>query len=75
MIRIYPNPSQGMVEISGLEAGNRIKVYNTLGALVLETPAMQSREVISLDNQSSGIYYIVISNSDSVIGRYKLIKQ
>jgi hypothetical protein len=31
--------------------------------------------VISLDNQSSGIYYIVISNSDSVIGRYKLIKQ
>ncbi len=30
-ILIYPNPSKGVVHINGLEKGNRVQVYNTLG--------------------------------------------
>jgi hypothetical protein len=74
-IKLYPNPSTGTVYISGLEIGNRVRVYNSLGMNVRDLVAYQSNEVISLDGQSSGMYFVVVSNKDSIIGNYKLIKK
>lgn len=72
-IRIYPNPTSGMVYVSGLEAGTRIHVYNTVGMRVLDQMVRQGQEIISLENQTSGLYFIVVTDNDNVVGRYKLI--
>jgi hypothetical protein len=72
-IQIYPNPSSGMLNIAGLELGNRIQVYNILGASVRDMVAHQNHETLSLENQPAGVYFIIVSNDDSIIGRYKLI--
>jgi len=72
-IRLYPNPGTDKINITGLEHGNRIRVYNLLGVLLRDMVAYQSHEVISLEDQPNGIYFVVVSNDDSVIGRYKLI--
>ncbi len=74
-ILIYPNPSQGDINISGLEIGHRIRVFNSIGRLLRDVPAFQSEEIISLQNEANGIYFVVISKADSIVGRYKLIKQ
>jgi hypothetical protein len=70
---VYPNPTKGMVTVAGLEYGYRIQVTNMLGVLVLDKMAYQDKEFISLEGQHHGIYFITISESDHVIGRYKLI--
>jgi len=47
-INIYPNPTSDRVTISGLMSGNRIRVNNILGAVVLDKTAQLDKEVISL---------------------------
>jgi hypothetical protein len=74
-IRVYPNPSHGRVTVSGLTAGSRIQVTNMLGVLVLDKIASQDKEPISLEGRSTGIYFISVSKSDALIGRYKIIVQ
>ena len=74
-IMVYPNPSQGHFNISGLEIGHRIRVYNSTGRLLRDVPALQREEIISLQNEANGIYFVVIRKADSIVGRYRLIKQ
>lgn len=75
LVSVYPNPTAGKVSISGVEAGNRIRVFNSMGAPVSEFISRNSVETISLDNQASGIYFIVISNNDRISGTHKVIKK
>jgi hypothetical protein len=72
-LQIYPNPSNGKVTISGLERGNRVRIYNATGAGVLDMIATQNREEISLEGHAAGMYFIMVNKADSVVGRYKLI--
>jgi hypothetical protein len=72
-INIYPNPTSGKITVSGLEPGNRIRIYNILGANLRDIVTTRSEEFISLEGQSEGVYFVVVSNDDTVIGRYKLV--
>ena len=74
-IGIYPNPSKGLVYVSGLKTGNRISVTNMLGVLVYQKQAVSEKETITLENQRNGIYFITISDTNNVIGRYKVVKE
>jgi Secretion system C-terminal sorting domain len=74
-ISIYPNPSDGIVNISGLEPGNRIRVYNSVGTAVKDVYVYSGVETISLEDQGSGMYFITINNEDGMIGQYKVIRK
>ena len=73
-INLYPNPTSGKVNISGLEAGGKIQVFNATGAVISEVEVKQNIETISLSNQPSGMYFIVVSDANKMLGRYKVIK-
>jgi hypothetical protein len=72
-IHIYPNPSSGKITISGLEPGTRIRILNILGVGLRDIVSTKNVEDVSLEDQPEGVYFVVVSNSDSIIGRYKLI--
>ncbi len=72
-ISVYPNPTIDMVTISGLTSGSRIRVNNVMGTLVIDKKASSDKEVISLQGQRFGMYFITVSNDDGIVGRYKLI--
>lgn len=72
-IRVYPNPTSGKVNIHGLEQGTRIQVYNQAGALLRDVKTGNSLETISLDNQPSGMYLVVLTKNARLVGQYKVI--
>ncbi len=74
-IELYPNPTTGKINVRGVVAGNRIQVFNTVGALIRDISVQNSNEVISLDNQPSGLYMIVVTDNNNMLGRYKAIKK
>ncbi len=73
-IQLYPNPTTGEINVSGLKAGYRIQVYNSVGSAVRDINVQNSIERISLHNQSNGMYMIVVSDNNKMLGRYKALK-
>ena len=74
-IQLYPNPTNGEINVSGLKAGQRIQVYNSVGAVIRDINVQSSIERVSLRNQSAGMYMIVVSENSKLLGRYKAMKQ
>lgn len=74
-IELYPNPTNGEINVSGVNAGQRIQVYNSVGAAIREINVQNTIERISLRNQPAGMYMIVVSDNNKLIGRYKLMKR
>lgn len=73
-VNIYPNPSNGLVNIAGAELGSRIRVYNAGGVNVSDIVVYSGVESISLEDQPAGMFFITISTADEVTGHYKVIK-
>lgn len=65
--KIYPNPTTGIINIETTENIVSIKVYNTTGALVLES----SETTIDLGDLASGLYFVKVNDMESV----KIIKK
>jgi hypothetical protein len=74
-IQLYPNPTNGEINVSGLKAGYRVQVYNSVGAAIRDINVQSSIERISLRNQPAGMYMIVVSDNSKMLGRYKAMKQ
>ena len=74
-ITLYPNPTSGKVNVSGVTVGGRIQVFNSMGANIRNINVQQSIETVSLEDQPAGMYLIVVSNKDELLGRFKTVKQ
>jgi hypothetical protein len=73
-IQLYPNPTDGEINISGLKAGYSIKVYNSLGAAIREINVQGTIEKVSLSNEPAGMYLFVVIDNRKILGRYKAMK-
>ena len=73
-IEMYPNPTNDRLNISGVERGNRIQVFNSVGAVIRDIQVKSNIEEISLQQAPAGLYMIVISDKNRTVGKYKAIK-
>ena len=74
---LYPNPSTGIVTLSGLQQVDRIVVTNTLGAVIKEVnqPVLNGNDYsLNLSELLPGIYFIGVE-SNGAMGVQKVIKQ
>jgi len=74
-INLYPNPTNGSINISGVTPGGRIQVYNSTGVAIRDFSIQRNMETISIDDQPVGMYFIVISDKTKMLGRYKVIRR
>jgi hypothetical protein len=74
-IEIYPNPTAGKLNIRGIEAGYRIQIYNAVGGVIRDVKAKSSLEILSLDDLPVGMFVIVVSNNNKMIGSFKAIRK
>ncbi|MEQ1746659.1 MAG: T9SS type A sorting domain-containing protein [Saprospiraceae bacterium] len=58
---IFPNPATDRVEISGPIAGERVRVFNALGAVVFEEKAASDRLLVDWAGFRSGLYFVTIA--------------
>jgi len=74
-ISIYPNPAHEKVNITGLEGGERIKVYDVAGRLMYQQKAPNATTMdISLDKIGKGIYYMHITGKDGSTTSRRIVK-
>mgnify|MGYP000042639435 CR=1 FL=1 len=69
---VYPNPSSDIINISSEEPINRIKVFDTLGRLVLEQNNPSSQMDVS--SLSTGLLFIKIETDQGTLVK-KIIKE
>ncbi|MBN2890308.1 MAG: thiol protease/hemagglutinin PrtT [Bacteroidales bacterium] len=70
----YPNPSNGVVYLSGLEKENNVTVFDTNGKLVFEQQNVVDKSEINLTNTQSGVYIMNISTGGNTIQHKLIIK-
>ena len=73
-IAFYPNPTNGRLNVTGVAKGQRIQVYNSVGAVIIDINVESSHEILNIDDHPAGMYLIVVSNKEKLLGKYKAIK-
>jgi photosystem II stability/assembly factor-like uncharacterized protein len=73
-VKLYPNPTQGLVtvELPEQTAFDYVRVFNTMGTLVFEKRQFVGTTTLDLGQQASGVYLLQIKNAEGVISK-KLI--
>ena len=76
-ISIYPNPTNDIINISGLDIdkAERLSIYNTVGEKVMSKEVNTSFISLALYNVPSGIYIISVENKDGSIETFKISKK
>jgi len=76
MIHSFPNPTDGILNINFDYYPNNTKIvlFNALGKYVLRIQALE-KNIISLENLSSGIYILSIEEDGKMIARRKVIRK
>ena len=73
---LSPNPTLGLVQISALEAGHEIVVYNQLGQQVLWQMTVDNTNEFDLSHLAAGLYYVQVHDQNGrLLHTEKLIKQ
>ena len=78
LISLYPNPviNELHLKLKDLDmSGLNIKLYNSLGKMVMQTSFKTSEQILKMDNYASGIYMLVVSDNQIIRGFYKFIKK
>lgn len=74
-VNIYPNPTNGLLHISGIRIDNII-IYNALGQQFKSISNVQNDEAtitIDCSGLNHGVYYVIVSGQNTVVRRF--IKQ
>jgi len=76
LLKIYPNPSKGMVHLSSPKTIIRVELLNTLGQM-LELKEKLSSKVIEVDLSAkpSGLYLLKVTYLDNTIQIINVVKQ
>ncbi len=72
--KLYPNPAMDKLHIEANAAGSYIiKIYNTLGQLVMATNGISPETILDISHLQPGLYFVRIE-AGGKMGTYKLIK-
>lgn len=64
-LRLYPNPVQNTLFISGNTAGKVVTVYDVLGAVKIKKELTEGENIISMEPFSIGLYIVKVIDFDN----------
>jgi hypothetical protein len=70
-VRIYPNPTNGLINIDTEKLIKQVKIYNSIGKLSF----VSDNKIFNINALSNGIYYLSVQFETGEIERKKLIKK
>lgn len=74
-IRIYPNPAVDFVSISGVKAGQQVRVFGINGVEIYSIDVQQDNQVIQVNDLPAGAYNVNVSQNGTAVFNGKLIKR
>ncbi len=72
-LKVFPNPGNGLVHISGLADKAQIEVYDLTGKLVLKTSTTNPTETIHLEEINGNIFLLRVATGGTVF-QSKIVK-
>lgn len=72
---IYPNPSNGVFDISSNATRSEITIYNSLGENVYSIFSTKGTSKIDISNQPAGVYFLKMADQDGNLMVKKIIKE
>ena len=75
-VSVYPNPSSGIFNIDSEIEFETMDVYSTDGRLILSQEVKDNTPnfEINIQNQSKGVYYLLLNNSQTTIHKQLIVK-
>ncbi len=68
-LRIFPNPAQDAFTIDGLTGSSKLRLFNSIGALVNTYETTRGSLQIKVDDLPKGLYSLEISGSGTVVSK------
>ena len=72
-VKVYPNPTNGIINIANLPLNTKLVISNILGAKVHEMTITSKNQMIDISNLTNGVYFITNRDSKTTFVR-KIIK-
>lgn len=77
LISIYPNPSNGVFRIEGLDVNKgsiNVSIKNVLGATIFTYTDFKAIQLIDISNASLGIYFVEVLQNNTITS-FRVLKQ
>lgn len=65
-VRVYPNPATDLINIEGLETNTTLEICDQMGRVVYVRKANKQNEIIDISSLTTGVYYLIVRNSNAV---------
>lgn len=74
-ISIYPNPASDnlILNLKGINV-HRIEIFNCFGKSVMKDEISEEKQKISINNLSSGVYFLKVFNANGIVAYKKFVK-
>lgn len=66
---VYPNPASSILMVETTEQANSVKLYNTVGAVVLEANVLQGKAQLHVADLPEGMYFVRIADNNGLVGK------
>lgn len=74
-LQIFPNPTNGILNVISTGSVTHIQITNTLGQIVQTTNILNPTTQINISSLSNGIYFLQVFNAGKLLGTSKIIKE
>lgn len=69
LVNVYPNPAKNTINVDGDNQSYEMQILDAQGRLMIAKSLLPNKNQISLENFTSGIYYMHLSNNKNSITR------
>lgn len=75
LVSLYPNPSNGTLNVNNLEVNSTIEVFNVIGEKVLNSNLLKGNNTIDLSNLSNGSYFVKLNSNNQILTKKVILSK
>ncbi len=75
LVSLYPNPTNGTLNINNLEANSTIEIFNVIGEKVLFSNLLKGNNTVDLSNLSNGSYFVKLNSNNQIITKKVILSK
>lgn len=66
---VYPNPANSVVIVKATDKAAKVKLYNAVGALVMESNMNNGQATLQVAELAKGLYFVRLEDNNGVVGK------